>query len=197
MHDNIHYQVFVFNIKITRTKQYFQKIIPLIISCAFNSSSNFSISSIFFLLFFQFVLMLPFYFLFLFLSFLFQILLFIFYSFYIIFTSILLHCISISSSSFILFILIISSSFNSFLIISFILFILHMLSSFSGFSISFGFGILLCCNKKSDFFFNLHDDDELFLWYGCPTKGVWPYFQPGPLSEILTISNLRHVASRI
>ena len=27
------------------------------------------------------------------------------------------------------------------------------------------------------------DDDELFLWYGCPTK-------PGPLSEILTISNL-------
>ena len=26
--------------------------------------------------------------------------------------------------------------------------------------------------------------DELFLWYGWPTKGVWPYFQIGPLSEI-------------
>ena len=35
-------------------------------------------------------------------------------------------------------------------------------------------------------------DDELFLWYGWPTKGVWPYFQPGPLSEIFTIANLRH-----
>ena len=41
------------------------------------------------------------------------------------------------------------------------------------------------------------DDDELFLWYGWPTKGVKPYFQPGPLSEILTIANLRHAASRI
>ena len=40
-------------------------------------------------------------------------------------------------------------------------------------------------------------DDELFLWYGWPTKGVKPYFQPGPLSEILTIANLRHAASRI
>ena len=39
--------------------------------------------------------------------------------------------------------------------------------------------------------------DELFLWYGWPTKGVKPYFQPGPLSEILTIANLRHAASRI
>ena len=38
--------------------------------------------------------------------------------------------------------------------------------------------------------------DELFLWYGWPTKGVKPYFQPGPLSEILTIANLRHAASR-
>ena len=36
------------------------------------------------------------------------------------------------------------------------------------------------------------DDDELFLWYGWPTKGVSPYFQPGPLAEILTIANLRH-----
>ena len=33
------------------------------------------------------------------------------------------------------------------------------------------------------------DEDELFLWYG--------YFQPGPLSEILTILNLQHAASRI
>ena len=41
------------------------------------------------------------------------------------------------------------------------------------------------------------DDDELFLWYGWPTKGVWPYLQPGPLPEILTIVNTRHAASRI
>ena len=43
------------------------------------------------------------------------------------------------------------------------------------------------------------DDDELFCWYGWPTKGIYyrPYFQPGPLSEILTIVNLRHVVSRI
>ena len=41
------------------------------------------------------------------------------------------------------------------------------------------------------------DDDELFLWYGWPTKGVYPYFQPGPLSEILTIANLRQAASRV
>ena len=25
------------------------------------------------------------------------------------------------------------------------------------------------------------DDDKWFLWYGWPTKGVYPYFQPGPL----------------
>ena len=41
------------------------------------------------------------------------------------------------------------------------------------------------------------DDDELFLWYGWPTKDVKPYLQPEPLSEILTIANLRHAASRI
>ena len=41
------------------------------------------------------------------------------------------------------------------------------------------------------------DDDELFLWYGWPTKDVKPYLQPGPLSEILTIANLRHAASRV
>ena len=33
-----------------------------------------------------------------------------------------------------------------------------------------------------------YDDDKLFLCYNCPTKDVWPYFQPGPLSEILTIA---------
>ena len=37
--------------------------------------------------------------------------------------------------------------------------------------------------------------DELFLWYGWPTKGVKPYFQPRPLSEILTIANHQHAAS--
>ena len=41
------------------------------------------------------------------------------------------------------------------------------------------------------------DDDELFLWYGWPTKGVYALFQPGPLSEILTIANLQHLASRV
>ena len=41
------------------------------------------------------------------------------------------------------------------------------------------------------------DGDELFLWYGLPTKGVQPYFQPAPLPEILTIANLRQAASRI
>ena len=41
------------------------------------------------------------------------------------------------------------------------------------------------------------DDDELFLWYGWPTKGIQPYFQPGPLLEILTIANLRHTTSRV
>ena len=41
------------------------------------------------------------------------------------------------------------------------------------------------------------DDDELFLWYGRLIKGDYPYFQPRPLSEILTIANLRRAASRI
>ena len=36
----------------------------------------------------------------------------------------------------------------------------------------------------------------LFLWYGWP-KGIYPYFQPRPLSEILTTTNFRHVMSRI
>ena len=35
------------------------------------------------------------------------------------------------------------------------------------------------------------DDDELFSWYGWPTRGVLPYFHKGPLSDILTIANLR------
>ena len=40
-------------------------------------------------------------------------------------------------------------------------------------------------------------NDELLLWYGGPTKGVYPYFQSGPLSEIFIISNLRYILSRI
>ena len=35
------------------------------------------------------------------------------------------------------------------------------------------------------------------MLYGWPTKGVWPYFQPEPLPEILTIANLGHAASRL
>ena len=38
---------------------------------------------------------------------------------------------------------------------------------------------------------------ELFLWYGWPTKRVYPYFQWDRLSEILTITNLQHAVSRI
>ena len=41
------------------------------------------------------------------------------------------------------------------------------------------------------------DNDELFLWYGLPTKGILPYFHPGPLSEILAIVNLRHATGKI
>ena len=41
------------------------------------------------------------------------------------------------------------------------------------------------------------DNDELLLCYSWPTKGVKPYFQPRPLSEIFTISNLWHAASKI
>ena len=37
----------------------------------------------------------------------------------------------------------------------------------------------------------------MFLRYGWPTKDVYLYFQPAPLSEILTIANLWHAASRI
>ena len=38
---------------------------------------------------------------------------------------------------------------------------------------------------------------ELLLWYSWPTRAVYLYFQAGPLSEILTIANLRPTASRI
>ena len=33
-----------------------------------------------------------------------------------------------------------------------------------------------------------YDDDKLFLCYICPTKDVQLYFQPGPVSEILTVA---------
>ena len=41
------------------------------------------------------------------------------------------------------------------------------------------------------------DDDELFLCHGWPTKGIYSYFQLGPLPEILIIANLQNAASRI
>ena len=40
-------------------------------------------------------------------------------------------------------------------------------------------------------------DDELFLRNDWPKKGIKPYCQPGLPSEILTIANLQHAASRI
>ena len=45
--------------------------------------------------------------------------------------------------------------------------------------------------------FLLLGEDELFLWYGWPTKGIESYFQPEPLSDILTITNIWHTVSRI
>ena len=33
------------------------------------------------------------------------------------------------------------------------------------------------------------DDDKLFLRYGLPAKGIYPYFQPGPLSEFFIVAN--------
>ena len=42
-----------------------------------------------------------------------------------------------------------------------------------------------------------HDDDELFCGMVDLGKAFTPYFQPEPLSEILTIVNLRHGASRV
>ena len=35
------------------------------------------------------------------------------------------------------------------------------------------------------------DDNQLSLWNGRPTKGIKPYFQPGPLSDALAFTNLR------
>ena len=40
-------------------------------------------------------------------------------------------------------------------------------------------------------------DEELYLWYGWPAKDGYPYFQPEPLSEILTTAYLRLAASRV
>ena len=37
------------------------------------------------------------------------------------------------------------------------------------------------------YYFFLLDDDELFSRNGWPSKGVTPYSQPGPLSDILTV----------
>ena len=41
------------------------------------------------------------------------------------------------------------------------------------------------------------DDDALFLRNGCRMKNIKPYFQPGPLSEIIAISNLGPAVSRL
>ena len=40
-----------------------------------------------------------------------------------------------------------------------------------------------------------HFLNELVLRNGWPTKGVNPYYQSGPLSEILTVDNLLQTAS--
>ena len=49
-------------------------------------------------------------------------------------------------------------------------------------------------NKKA-----CDDDDERCLFCGIVgrRKVLTPYFQTGPLSEILTIANLRHAASKV
>ena len=41
------------------------------------------------------------------------------------------------------------------------------------------------------------NDNELLWCYGWLTKGVFPYFQPLPLLEILTIANHRHAMNKI
>ena len=43
----------------------------------------------------------------------------------------------------------------------------------------------------------LIDDYALFLRNGCWTKNIKPCFQPGPLSEIIAISNLGPAVSRL
>ena len=52
------------------------------------------------------------------------------------------------------------------------------------------------CKTKQSYLGKLQhqDDDELLLRNGLPTKNVKLYFQPGPLSKILTIGNLQHPA---
>ena len=52
----------------------------------------------------------------------------------------------------------------------------------------------LCLHKK---LFEIYDDNDLILQNSWPMKSVKPYFQPRTLSEILTITNLWHVVSRI
>ena len=41
------------------------------------------------------------------------------------------------------------------------------------------------------------DDDKLFLQNGWWTLGVYPYFQPGPLAETLTIADLWDPVRRV
>ena len=56
--------------------------------------------------------------------------------------------------------------------------------------------ILLFAEVQINLEQDVDDDDEWFLCYGWLKKDFEPYFQPEPLSEIVTISNLRHTASR-
>ena len=49
------------------------------------------------------------------------------------------------------------------------------------------FGVLQFNDDDDD---DDYDDDESFLRNGWQTKGVIPYFQPRPLSEIFIIANL-------
>ena len=43
---------------------------------------------------------------------------------------------------------------------------------------------------SEEFYDDDDDHDELFLQNGSPTKGIKPYFQPGPLSQILIVANI-------
>ena len=43
---------------------------------------------------------------------------------------------------------------------------------------------------------NFDDDELFFFWNGRPKEGFKTYFQPRPMSEILTITNVLHTASR-
>ena len=68
----------------------------------------------------------------------------------------------------------------SFLISSLIVFLHHSLGKLTIIK-----NFLLVLGHAFHFLFCDGDDDELFLWYGWPTKDVKSYFQPRPLSEIL------------